>query len=466
MIYYLVIGIYLIGLLIIGLSKSDSIKNQEDFSVAGRSLSTWILVGTMAATWMGTGSVLGNAGKTFEIGAAGFLLPIGGMLGVLVLTKIAGKARASGKLTVPEIIGSRFGDIAMILSVFALLAAYLVIVSYQFNAGGAVIYTIFHDNLGSGITLDQATIIAALFIVAYTVLAGLLSVAYTDVANGILMITCFIIALPILFFQAGGFDGMSTSFENKGMINNMSMFGVLSFREVINFTLPSFLLILGDANMYQRFFASESVQSVKKATYLLFFAIVILESLIVANAWISSSMITDIAKESHVLIYAAYNFLPPFIGALMLATIIGIIISTADSFLLVPTTILINDIYLKYSNRWYSDKTIVLLSRMLVLLLGFFSYWVSRMFAADTTIFEKALYAFTIYGTAITPSLLAAFFWEKATKYGAICSILSGTIATVYYGNKLGLDETVVPALIISSLALILISLIERKIRL
>ncbi len=466
MIYYLVIGIYLIGLLIIGLSKSDSIKNQEDFSVAGRSLSTWILVGTMAATWMGTGSVLGNAGKTFEIGAAGFLLPIGGMLGVLVLTKIAGKARASGKLTVPEIIGSRFGDIAMILSVFALLAAYLVIVSYQFNAGGAVIYTIFHDNLGSGITLDQATIIAALFIVAYTVLAGLLSVAYTDVANGILMITCFIIALPILFFQAGGFDGMSTSFENKGMINNMSMFGVLSFREVINFTLPSFLLILGDANMYQRFFASESVQSVKKATYLLFFAIVILESLIVANAWISSSMITDIAKESHVLIYAAYNFLPPFIGALMLATIIGIIISTADSFLLVPTTILINDIYLKYSNRKYSDKTIVLLSRMLVLLLGFFSYWVSRMFAADTTIFEKALYAFTIYGTAITPSLLAAFFWEKATKYGAICSILSGTIATVYYGNKLGLDETVVPALIISSLALILISLLERKIRL
>jgi len=466
MIYYVVIGIYLIGLLIIGFSKSGSIKNQEDFSVAGRSLSTWILVGTMAATWMGTGSVLGNAGKTFEIGAAGFLLPIGGMLGVLVLTKIAGKARASGKLTVPEIIGSKFGDIAMILSVFALLAAYLVIVSYQFNAGGAVIYTIFHDNLDSGITLDQATIIAALFIVAYTVLAGLLSVAYTDVANGILMITCFIIALPILFFQAGGFDGMSTSFENKGMMNNMSMFGVLSFREAINFTLPSFLLILGDANMYQRFFASESVQSAKKATYRLFFAIVILESLIVANAWISSSMITDITKESHVLIYAAYNFLPPFVGAVMLATIIGIIISTADSFLLVPTTILINDIYLKYSNRKHSDKTIVVLSRLLVLLLGFFSYWVSKMFATDTTIFEKALYAFTIYGTAITPSLLATFFWDKATKYGAICSILSGIVATVYFGNQWSLDEAVVPAIIISSLALILISLIERKIRL
>ena len=463
MIYYLIISIYLIALLWIGFSKSDSIKNQEDFSVAGRSLSPLILVGTMAATWMGTGSVLGNAGKTFEIGAAGFLLPIGGMLGVLALTKIAGKARASEKLTVPEIIGSRFGDVAMILSVVALLTAYLVIVSYQFNAGGAVIYTIFHDNLGSNLSLDQATIIAALFIVAYTVLAGLLSVAYTDVANGILMIICFIIALPILFFQAGGFEGMTMSFENKGMPNNMSLFGVLSFRDVINFTLPSFLLILGDANMYQRFFASESVKSAQKATFLLFFAVVILESLIIANAWISSSMITDIAKESHVLIYAAYNFLPPIVGAIMLATIIGIIISTADSFLLVPTTILINDIYLKYSNKKYSDKMIVTVSRILVLALGFFSYWVSRMFAADTTIFEKALYAFTIYGTAITPTLLAAFFWKKATKYGAIFSILSGILATIYFGNEWSLDEAVIPAIVISFSALILFTFEEIK---
>ena len=42
----------------------------------------------------------------------------------------------------------------MILSVVALLTAYLVIVSYQFNAG-AVIYTIFHDNLGSNLSLDR-----------------------------------------------------------------------------------------------------------------------------------------------------------------------------------------------------------------------------------------------------------------------------------------------------------------------
>jgi len=465
MIYYAIISLYLLALLWIGYQKSDSVKTQEDFSVAGRSLSPWILVGTMAATWMGTGSILGNAGKTFEVGAAGFLLPIGGMLGILVLINVSGKARASKKLTVPQIIGDRFGDVAMILSVIALLAAYLVIVSYQFNAGGAVLYTIFNDNLGSSISLDQSTIIAAIFIIAYTILAGLLSVAYTDVANGILMITCFVIAFPILLFQAGGFEGMNESFLAKGLPNQMSPFKVFTFREILNFCLPSFLLILGDANMYQRFFASESVKSARKATFILFFAVVILESLIVANAWVSSSMIVDIEKQSHVLIYAAYNFLPPLLGSIMLATLIGVIVSTADSFLLVPTTVIINDLYMKYSKNQFSEKSIILISRSMVLLLGIFAYFVSRMFAADTTIFEKSLYAFTIYGTSITPSLLASFFWEKASRLGAIFSILSGIVSTIYFGNLSGLDAAVVPSLSISASVLVLFSLIENQIK-
>ena len=81
------------------------------------------------------------------------------------------------------------------------------------------------------------------------------------------------------------------------------------------------------------------------------------------------------------------------------------------------------------------------------------------------TIFEKALYAFTIYGTAITPTLLAAFFWDKATKYGAIASILSGVIATVYFGNAWSLDEAVIPAITISASALVLISYLSRSFR-
>ena len=147
--------------------KAKKIKTQSDFAVAGRTLTPWILLGTMLATWLGTGSVLGNAGKAYQTGLAALILPLGGVLGVVVLTQIAGKVRAYEKFTVPEILGDRFGPTARTLSVIALVIAYMVIVSYQYNAGGAVIYTVLKDVLldSSGsplISIQTGTIIACL----------------------------------------------------------------------------------------------------------------------------------------------------------------------------------------------------------------------------------------------------------------------------------------------------------------
>ena len=72
---------------------------------------------------MGTGSILGNAGKTYETGMAALILPLGSILGIVLLTKIAGKVRAFEKFTVPEILGDRFGPGARMLSVIALVIA-------------------------------------------------------------------------------------------------------------------------------------------------------------------------------------------------------------------------------------------------------------------------------------------------------------------------------------------------------
>ena len=61
MIHLTVILLYLFTLVGIGIYKAGKIKTHSDFAVAGRSLGPWVLVGTMLATWMGTGSILGNA---------------------------------------------------------------------------------------------------------------------------------------------------------------------------------------------------------------------------------------------------------------------------------------------------------------------------------------------------------------------------------------------------------------------
>ena len=62
MIYTVSIAIYLLALVGVGIYKTKMVKSSEDFMVAGRILPWYILVGTLLATWMGSGSLFSGAG--------------------------------------------------------------------------------------------------------------------------------------------------------------------------------------------------------------------------------------------------------------------------------------------------------------------------------------------------------------------------------------------------------------------
>jgi SSS family solute:Na+ symporter len=158
---------------------------------------------------------------------------------------------------------------------------------------------------------------------------------------------------------------------------------------------------------------------------------------------------------------------------LFMITVVGIIISTADSFLLIPATCLIRDVYLNYINPKASDKRTVFLSRLLVLCLGVVAYAVSLSFARSTTIFHRAMYAYTIYGAAITPCLAAALFWKRATTVGAIVSIVGGTVTTLLwpsldFGDSGPFEwltelDAVLPAITVSVFGLVVGSLLTQR---
>jgi SSS family solute:Na+ symporter len=468
MIYLSAILVYLFILVGVAVYKSRQVKTQDDFAVAGRSLSPWIVVLTMLAVWIGTGSIVGNAGKTAEIGVAVCLLPLGSFLGMIILAMIASKARNITVTSVPELIGQRFGQSARMLSVVALISAYMVIVSYQFMAGGFVLEVITDGQLSSG----NATIIAAIFIVIFTVMAGLLSLAYTDIITGSIIIVALVIALPVLLVEAGGLGGMTQAFAALGKPGHMKIVGVFSAFDIINFILPIFLLVMGDANQYQRIFASKNAKGARQAVTTLIFVAFSIEILIILCAWISSSMTPEAESGKYILIYAAKHFMPLVLGIFFLICVVGIIVSTANSFLLIPATTFVKDVYLNLINREIdeNDKQVVFISRVVVVIFGVLALGVAFIFKQSTTVFERALYAYTIYGAAITPVVVAALFWRRATKAGAITSILAGFIVTILWGEILqevlargfplfGKLDAVLPAIFTSCMALLLVSL-------
>ncbi len=584
MVYFSCIMAYLLLLGGIAVWKARDVHSQSDFAVAGRSLSPWMMVCTMLAVWIGTGSIVGNAEQTYETGMAAMLLPIGTLVGMALLSLIATKARNIEANSVPEIIERRFGPTARNLAMISLVLAYMVIVSYQFNAGGAVLEVIVGDkpsvtvavgdvlsrqqlkrgrvqfvpdgalvgreelairgtdtnddvdeirilfepvdlvraentteglardvdtsikvaaNRASRMRLDRkdltaeefevtevpsrghvevvepiltarsATLIAAGFIVSYAALAGLMSLAWMDLVTGSIIMLTMLISFPIYWSQAGGWSGIEQGFLADNRASHMQLWGVYSPTQLVNYILPVFLLVLGDANQYQRIFASRSSRGAKTAVTLMIFIAFAVELLIIACAWIASSMTPDPEHGKYILIYAARHYLSLPLGCLFMVTVVAIIVSTADSFLHVPATSVINDLYLKYVNPSASQKRIVVVSRVLVVLFGILAYFVSLLFAESTGFFQKALYAFTIYGASITPSLVAALVWKGATRAGAIASICSGAIVTLVWSELVAMGgilpaelaglDAVLPAVLLSVAMLVIVSLLTRE---
>jgi Na+/proline symporter len=212
-IYFWTIVVYLILLIGVGAWRSKRVENQEDFSVAGRQLSTFVLFGTMLATWIGTGSIFGNAGKTYESGIAAWILPFGGLAGITILAFLAAKARRFEAITVQDILEKRYNKWARIFGVITLVLTAVTIVSYQYRAAAAVIELALPDTFDFKI----AVIIVAVFIIVYTALAGMFSVAYTDLVMGITMIIGILVTFPVLWNKAGGYAGIAAKLPAEHM---------------------------------------------------------------------------------------------------------------------------------------------------------------------------------------------------------------------------------------------------------
>jgi Na+/proline symporter len=281
-----------------------------------------------------------------------------------------------------------------------------------------------------------------------------------------------IVSFVLYWFKAGGWSGMEAAYAAMGdKPQHMQLLGVFTGKDIINFCLPVFLLVLGDANQYQRIFASKNAKGARSAVVVMIFLALAVELLIIGCAWMAASMTPDPEDGKYILIYAAKEFMPLPLGCLFMVTVIGIIISTADSFLLVPATTFMRDIYLNFINPKASTKRILILSRLMVIVFGIIAYFVTRAFADSTGFFKKALYAFTIYGASITPSLVAAITWPRATKAGSVSSILVGVIIALVWSEAAFIQkidalkgfDAVLPAIFMSVLCLVVVSLLTEN---
>ncbi len=492
--YVIVLALISLTLLGVSLGRLGSVKTKADYLVAGRSLSAFVLVFTLLSSWIGSGSLLGGAENAYRNGFAALWQAGGGWVALLLIIWIAPRARKFAQFTIPDLLEARYNQTARVLGVVAILLTYTAITSYQFIGGGDILHLIFPD----AVSPVGGRYIIAVFVVIFTAIAGMSSVAYMDLFIGLLATSTLCVALPVLLHLAGGW----ATIRHQLPATHFEVFGNIRPVQAMELFLPTCLLLLGNQSMYQKFFSARSERDASRAVIGWIVGTVVLETVIVAIAVTGSAMYPtgEVSRAPReVLAYVGLHAfggtgpavvpgqtlanagqlsapivatgplawsasLSRLLGALMVGAIFAKVISTANNWLFSPATNLVNDIYVRYLRPEASNRNILVVSRLTVVGLG---AWALFQGLHAESVLQKALYAYTIYASGLTPVILAAFFWRRATAPAAVASIAAGTLVTVLWDSvRHGLPrvvaerDAILPALCISLLCLGLVSLV------
>lgn len=441
----LLIGVVLLYpamLLGVGLWRSRAVKSHADFMVAGRSVPVPLLIGTLVCTWIGSGSLFGGAGLAYRSGITELWFSFGGWVGLVVAYFLAGRVRRIAQYTVPDLLEQRYNAAARLLGTLAIILAYVTIAAYQFRGGGWILSIVSDGRISP----ETGMYITAAAIALFTALAGMVSIVTVDLFNGIIITAGVLFALPYLVLHLGGVGAVVARLP----ADHLTVFGEHNALWALGVAMPTFLLILGESGMYQKFFSAKDERAARQAVVGMVVGIMVIETALALLAIAGRAAYPDLADRTSVvgraaaetvILYIARDALPVVGGALLLAAAVAIVFSTGNTFLLVPSTNVSRDIYERFIRPGASERAKVNLQRAFVILFGGLGLVLLTQFQ---TVLAMALYAYSLVGASLTPALLAAFLWKRATPAGGVACIAGGlgSIVGISVLQRLGWDFT------------------------
>jgi SSS family solute:Na+ symporter len=425
----LVILLYFAFMIGVGIYYTKKIKDNDSFAVADRSLSMPVMIGTTVATCMGAGSAFGDVGYIFEVGLIGIISVTMWNVGWIALNIFSGKLRESGAASLPEFLEIRYGKSTKYIAAFVTLTMVMNACAAQFAAAGTVMETLGLIDKNTGI------IIGGSIIILLTVFGGLYAVAITDAIQMILIFVGVVILVPIVaFIKAGGIGEVFS----RAIVETPQMFDPHSipFILLVGYAL-SYMLAAGSHPAYiQRILAAKDrktavVGSIWSNVLTVFFATPVL--LVPLTAFI---LFPNMANGEMLVPTVIYQLFPPILKGLILASLLALIVTTADSFLLLLGTTISNDIVPIFKinptpkQRLWISRAVVLLGGILIIILAINGGSVFKLFRMGAA----------AYGAGMFVPLACACFWKRTKTIAANWGMAVGCFSTIIW-NLSGLGE-------------------------
>ena len=419
-----------------------------------------------------------GAEYAYRAGWSSLWMPVGAWIGIIIIYFLAGKIRTFGQYTIGDILEVRYGKYARLFGALALIISFVTIVSYQFRAGGMIINVV----SDGAISVEMGQALAAGFVILFTAIGGMIAVAHTDLPNGIIIMIACIAAVPFVVVTSVDVGAATSVLPASHFQVFPEDFGEYPLLKGISYMLATMFLLLGVQSMYQKFYSAKTPGDAKKAVVLWVLGTILVETVIIVIAVYASVYFWNADPQidpAMVVLKAAKEMVPAPVGVLLLAAAVVVVISTGMNYLLSPSTNIVHDIWSKFMNKNSSQKNLVVMQKVLIVILGvvaFLIVFIPTVLNKPISVLEYAYFAYTIYGVAITPALLAALAWKRATKAGGLSSIVLGSFSTIFL--KFGLPAIapevmigedpwgipiIFPALFISIGSLVIVSLLTPK---
>ena len=432
----LVVTLYMVAMIAIGWFAKRRAKTESDYLVAGRRLGPMLYAGTMAALVMGGGATLGGIGLGYQHGLAGawlvFSMASGVALISLVLAPLINRLRV---YTVSQMLELRYGGGHALISGLVMLSYTLMIAVTSTIAYGAIFSVLF--DIGK----VPAILIGSSVVILYSALGGMWSITLTDFVQFLIKtVSIFFILLPVALWRAGGFAGLAAHLPAEAF--SFTKIGGASIFTYIVLYVPT--MVIGQ-DLWQRVFTARNDRvarwaGVGAAAYCFLYGL--------AGALIGMAakvLLPDISARDQVYTQIVRHLLPEGLSGLVVAGALAAIMSTSSGALIATATVAKEDILRALRRRSRVDAVgdtspsgaspdsatqahEVNSSRKLVVIFGI-------VMAGIACALQDVVAALTIASDILVGGLLVAVIgglvWKRATAFGALASIISGTVVTL-----------------------------------
>lgn len=428
---YVVFGIYMCGILYIGVYHYRRNQDLDDYYVGGRKMSPYHVGLSIVATDVGGGFSIGLGGLGFTMGLAGSWLLFTGLVGawlsaVLIIPRLKALDTKHRMLTYPDFLRHRYGEKVAFLAAVISGIGYLGFTGGQVLAGAKLASVTIINQAPLGLsTLEFSILAIGVVTILYTVIGGMKAVIYTDTIQWlILLVGLIVVTIPLaLWGELGGLAGLRAALPPEYFsLANISGVTMLNWMVTI---IPIWLIAM---TLYQRAFACATTRDARRAWYMAG----ILEYPIMAFMGVflgmcAKVMFPDVESEMGLplLIKTA---LPIGITGLLIAAYFSAIMSTADSCLMAASGNIVNDILARYLWRGMTPAALMRLSHIVTLVVGVIAIVIATGFEK---VLEVILFAYSFMVSGLFVPTLGAYFWHRSSATGALFSMLTGGTTTL-----------------------------------